>query len=255
MNNVGKTSGGTQSVLRALALLKLISTHHESGIKLPELVTATSLERATTYRLVTSLVQAGFVERDAAKRYRLGIHAMQMGLDAMSRAPMLEACKPAMQAIARESEDMVYMVVRNGDYGHTLHREVGAFPIRAEIAIVGGLRPLGLGAGGQTLLALLEDEEIDALHARNRETYEDHDMPLLKLREIVRRTRRNGHSTTASIITPGVNAIGKAFALSPGVYAAFSVAAIKQRMDAARDEWLADLIDREVAKLGFNCVK
>lgn len=43
----------------------------------------TALDRATAYRLVSSLVEFGLVTRDASRNYRLGIEAMQLGLAAM----------------------------------------------------------------------------------------------------------------------------------------------------------------------------
>ncbi|SPD67584.1 IclR family transcriptional regulator (plasmid) [Cupriavidus taiwanensis] len=252
MDKLGKTISGAQSVMRALSLLKLIGAHHEAGIEQSELIAATQLERSTTYRLLQGLVQAGFVQRDVRKRYRLGIEAMQIGLAAMSRAPILETCRPAMQAIARHTEDTVYLVVRNGDYGHCLHVELGAFPIHTVTMIVGALRLLGRGAGGQALLATLSDDELNALYDRHSKSYRQDGLSLAKLREIVRRTRNNHHAYTENIVTEGVSGVGVAFSISSSGYAAISVGAIRQRMPSSRRDWIAALISEEVTKLGFN---
>lgn len=225
---------------------------HESGIELADLVAATGLDRTTAYRLASTLVQAGFAERDGRKRYRLGIESMQLGLAAMSRAPVLSACRSAIQTIARQTEDTVYLIVRNGDFDHALHVEEGAFPIKTVTTIVGALRPLGLGTAGIALLATLPDEEIKGLYQRHAEEYELKGMSFLRLHQIVQRTRRNGYSETDGIITPGVFGVGVAFAMSPGSRVAISVAAIKQRMTTVRRAWVAELIAKEVCKLGFT---
>jgi len=245
------SGGGAQSVHRALALLKLIAMHHDEGIELRELVAKTGLERTTTYRLVSSLVEAGLVKRDESKRYSLGIESMLLGLAAMRRAPILELCKPAMQAIARQTEDTVYLMVRNGDYGHALHREEGTFPIKTFTTIVGGLRLLGLGASGQALLATLTPEEILALYARHKQEYEAHDISLLQLQQKIERLNRAGYAVTDGIITPGVVGVGMVFAVSEDSYVGVSVAAIQSRMDANRQKWIVDLVMREMKKLGF----
>lgn len=252
MNKLGKTIGGTQSVVRALELLRLLAKGHEAGVDLPTLVAQTGLERTTVYRLVSALAGSGFAERGAGKRYRLGIESMQLGLAAMSRAPVLDSWRPVMQAIARQTEDTVYLVVRNGDYGHCLHREEGIFPIKTFTVIVGSLRLLGLGTAGQALLATLGTEEVNALYRRHSTEYDLQGMSRLKLLETVQRTRRNGHSETESLITPGVGAVGAAFAVTSGSCVAISVAAIKQRMDAERRNWIAGVLSREVEKLGFK---
>ncbi len=247
--------GGAQTVLRALEILRLLARQHDAGSELSELIMATGLERTTAYRLASTLVQSGFAERDARKRYRLGIESMQLGLAAMSRAPVLDACRPAMQAIARQTEDTVYLVVRNGDYVHALHRVEGAFPIRTLTTIVGSLRPLGLGTGGQALLAMLPDEEIEALHKRHAKEFELRGLSSLKLHQAMQRTRRAGHSDTDGIVTPGVGGVGVAFATTADSHAAISVAAIEQRMTSERRAWIARVIAQEVKRIGFTPVE
>ena len=254
MNNLGKTIGGTQSVERALDLLRLLASHHDTGLSLPNLIAATSLKRPTVYRLVSILVHTGFLQRDIKKRYRLGIESMQLGLAAMSRAPLLEKCLPALQTITRHTEDTVYLVVRNGDYSHCLHREEGTFPIKTFTAFVGSMRLLGLGTGSQALLATLSDGEVGALYRRHEEEYVRHAMSLLRLQETIRRTRHSGYAETEDLITLGVCAVGKAFAVTPGTYAAISVAAIKSRMALPRRKWIADVVATTLRDIGFSAV-
>lgn len=138
MNNQAKPVDGARSVYRALQLLDLVAHHHEDGIGLAELVTLTGLDRTTVYRLASTLERENLLERDTdSRRYHLGMESMQIGLTTMSRAPILDDCVPAMKAIAQESEDIVFLVVRNGDYAHCLHLEEGAFPIRTVTQHVG----------------------------------------------------------------------------------------------------------------------
>ena len=82
------TTAGAQSMRRALNLLRLLAEHHEDGITLTEVLSASGLERSTAHRLLSSLVEERFAERDPdSKAYRLGIDAMQLGFAAMRRAP------------------------------------------------------------------------------------------------------------------------------------------------------------------------
>jgi len=251
VNKSGKTIKGAQSVTRALDILKLLAKEHEQGLELSELVKATGLQRTTVYRLVSALVEKGFVERDTNKRYRLGIDSMQLGLASMSRAPLLEICKPAMQVISRLTQDTSYLIVRNGDYAHCLHRIDGSPPLKTQTILVGGLRLLGLGTGGQTLLALLSDQEIDALYGRHSLEYEKHAMTRLGLHQAAQRVRRNQIAETKDLITHGLGGVGVAFTVTQGSYAAISVAAPRQRMTPDRTRWVGDIICAELAKIGF----
>ncbi|KRB86974.1 IclR family transcriptional regulator [Noviherbaspirillum sp. Root189] len=246
-------STGTQSLDRALSLLSLIEQSHQEGIELAGLVEKSELDRTTVYRLVSALVQAGFVERDSTtKKYRLGVEAMQIGLMAMSRAPIVESCKPLMQLLARETEDTVFLVVRNGDYAHCLHIEQGSFPVKAITQHVGGLRILGLGTAGQALLATMGDAEIEAIYIRHREEYESHGLNLRELKQAVKNIRANGHAVTVDIITEGVCGVGVAFEITKGNYAGVSIAGIGSRFPAARCREIASLIGAQLRSIGFR---
>lgn len=245
---------GAQTVTRALGLLKRIASNHPHGIALGVLAEGAGLDRATAYRLVCSLVESGMVERDQKRLYRLGIDAMQLGLAAMKGAPIVERCRAAMQRLARRTEDTVFLVVRNGDYGHCLHCEEGAFPVKALVLQVGGMRALGIGSAGLTLLSRLADAEIDALYARHRAEFEPHKLTLKQLHAMVARVRQTGVAKTDSLVNDGVSGVGMPFEISPGSYAAISVAAIRSRMQEPRKQWIADLIAEELRTAGFGHV-
>jgi DNA-binding IclR family transcriptional regulator len=241
---------GAQAVFRAIELLKLVGLNHERGMPLAALVASTGLDRTTTYRLLSSLVQTGLVARDERKLYRLGLEAMQLGLATMSRVPILERCRPMMIRLARRTEDTVYLVVRNGDYAHCIHYEEGAFPIKALVLQVGGLRLLGVGSAGAALMATLDDDELEAFHARRRA-----EMPversLAQLRRQVAQTRRRGYACTDNLVAEGVSGVGVYFEVTPGTYAAISVGAIRSRMHEDRREWIAQLMFEELRASGW----
>ena len=247
-----KSVQGAQSVLRAIDLFKRIGLNHEQGLTLTGLVEMTALDRTTVYRLLSSLVQTGLVERDNRKLYRLGLEAMQLGLATMNRVPILERCRPMMIRLARRSEDTVYLVVRNGDHAHCLHHEEGTFPIKALVLQVGGLRLLGVGSAGSALLSTLTDDEIIAFHSRQRESLPQERASLAELRRFVAQTRRAGYATTDNLVADGVSGIGVGFEVTPGTFAAISVGAIHARMGDDRRSWIAQLMIEELRASGWR---
>lgn len=246
---------GAQAVFRAIDLLKLVGLNHEKGISLASLVAATGLDRATTYRLLSSLVQSGMVARDEAKLYRLGLESMQLGLATMSRVPIMERCRPTMIRIARRTEDTVYLVIRNGDYAHCVHYEQGAFPIKALVLQVGGLRLLGVGSAGTALLSTLTDAELEAFHARHVDELPAERRSLSLLRKHVGHIRQRGYASTDNLVAAGVSGVGMAFQVTPGTYAAISVGAIRSRMDDARRREIAALMKDELQSGGWRMIE
>ena len=250
MNNQAKPVDGARSVYRALQLLDLVAHHHEDGIGLAELVTLTGLDRTTVYRLASTLERENLLERDTdSRRYHLGMESMQIGLTTMSRAPILDDCVPAMKAIAQESEDIVFLVVRNGDYAHCLHLEEAPSHPDSHPACR-GLRLLGLGTAGQALLATLPDKEINAIQHRHRVEYEARGLPSEQhgnrgagAPPRPRQDRRHHHA--------GRMRAGRGLPHGYGGHAAISVAAISERMPPARQAMLLQLIHEQLLKRGF----
>lgn len=243
---------GAQTVFRALSLLRIVARSHPQGIAIAELAVEAGLDRATTYRLVASLVEFDLVERDAARLYRLGVEAMQLGLAAMRSAPIVDRLRPVMQRLARRTEDTVFLVVRNGDYGHCLHCEEGSYPVKARVLQVGGMRVLGIGSAGMTLLSTLPDTLVLALYKRHEEEFRPRGPSLYQVKRLVQETRRQGYADTEALVTDGVSGVGMRFELSSGSQAAISVAAIRDRMKGERKGWIAQLIAEELRVAGFN---
>jgi len=243
---------GTQAVARALGLLQLVADHHPQGLALSGLTSALGLDRTTAYRLMSSLVQSGYVERDAERVYRLGLRAMQLGLAAMNGAPLVQACRPLMQQLARRTEDTVFLVVRNGDYGHCLHCEEGAFPVKALVLQIGGMRVLGIGSAGMTLLSRLDDAQIDALHARHRDEFAPRNLTAARLRRLAAQAREQGYSATLGLVSEGVGGVGMSFDLPHGGHAAISIAAIAGRMQPDRRAWIARRISDALRAAKFQ---
>ena len=240
-----KSSGtaGAQSLRRSLNLLRLLAEHHEDGITLTEVMTASGLERSTAHRLLSCLAEEQFAERNPdTKAYRLGIDAMQLGFASMRRVPLVDNCRALMQKLARMSGDTVFLVIRQGDYCLCLHREEGHFPVKVFTTPIGGRRLLGLGAGGLALMAQLTDAEVERIYERHVEEYEQAQFTRERLIQAVKRTRSLGYADISDTLTVGVSGVGCTFTASPSTQAAISFGAISPRLPAERKKEMAKLL-------------
>lgn len=246
-SHIMEETPGAQSLRRALQLLRLLAEHQEEGIRLTAVMAASGLERSTAHRMLSCLVEERFAERDAdTKAYRLGIDAMQLGFASMRRVPLVDACRPLMQRLARLSGDTVFLVIRQGDYCLCLHREEGHFPVKVFTIDVGGRRLLGLGAGGLALMATLADTEVERIFKRHAAEYAQAGFSRERLLQAVRRTRTQGWADTVDTLTAGVSGVGSTFAASPSTCAAISFGAITPRLPPARKKELAQMLKTEL---------
>lgn len=237
---------GTQSIRRALHLLRLIAQNETSGLSLQELTRLSGLERSTAHRVAGCLMDENFVRRDPDTRlYELGIDAMQIGFSAMYRIPIADELRPLAKRLCRLSGDTVFLVVQQGDHALCLMREHGDFPVRIFTIDAGEKRLMGIGAGGLALIACYGDEEIARVHARHAAEYEQAGLPLRTLLRKAQLTRRNGYAEIVDVITQGVSGVGFAFSLSQITRVAISFGAINPRLAGARRRQMGELLARE----------
>src|SRR5262245_40121810 len=118
---------GTQSIARAVGLLRIVAEGPASGVTLADAAHATGLHRATAHRVLAALTQERLVEQDAAHRYHPGVELWIMGEAAARRFDIRALARPALERIATETEDTVYLSVRSGRQAICIARCEGAF--------------------------------------------------------------------------------------------------------------------------------
>lgn len=246
MRKLRKTPAGTQSIRRALEMLRVLAEHNNKGLSLKELTDTTGLGRSTAHRLISCLVDEGFAMRESlTKRYHIGLDALQVGLSAVSETSVTDSLRPLIMRLARMSGDTVFLVIRQGDYALCLAREHGDFPVRIFTISEGEKRILGVGAGGLALLASLPQETIKKIYKRHKVDLEKSGLTIPILKRKIREYKEKGFSETESTITPGISGVGYAFRPSRITHVAVSFGAIDSRMSPERRNELGELIKYE----------
>lgn len=163
-----KAPGGTQAVDRALALLRLVAAAPGEGLRLSDLAEASGLDRATTHRLLSSLVANELVDQDVvSKRYTLGLDFFTLAAAASNRYDVAEVARAALKALSAQTGDTTTLCLRSGLMLVCIDVETGAFPVKALPMDIGSRRPLGAGASGIAVLAALPDFEVEATLERS----------------------------------------------------------------------------------------
>ena len=238
-----------KTIDRAARVLRAVAGHSD-GAMLSAVAVETGLGKGTVHRLLSALIDAGFLFQEIeTRRYRLGAGLALLGSMA-DRQGVASLSKPFLQRLALETEDTIYASVREGATAVCVAREIGAFPIRTLSLEVGHLRPLGVGSGSLALLAFLTDAEIDTCISKNAtwlEKYPGHSRSELLVKVV--ETRERGYSLVEGQILPGMNAIGVPVLDARGrPVAALSMAAIADRLSGAHRARSARLLEKE-AKL------
>jgi len=242
--------GGTQSIQRAVKLLRHIAAHDLNGVRLIDAMRALDMQRSTTHRILQCLVAEGLLAvKSPGQRYVLGSLAFELGLRAARRERLREACRPSLERIAQHSGDVVFLSVRRAAETVCLDRAEGNYPVRAFTREMGDRRPIGFGAVGISILALLPDAEVERILEDGAEilrAYNGHAPADAWLR--VQDARQRGYAFHERE-THGLRAIALPVRDPSGQpFAAFSLCAISSRLTDARADEMAAFMRSEIGR-------
>lgn len=248
-----ETAGASQTIDRAVQLLKVVSASHGAGMALSDLVRVSGLTKPTTRRLLVSLIENGLIEQDdETRRYHLGPETYTLGVLADERYGIQRLAAQTLIRIAEISGDAALLCVQRGTEWVCLAREEGSFPLRSHVLQAGDRHPLGAGAAGLALLAQLSDEEIEAVFSVQGERLQasyPRQSPRA-LRQQIAETRKNGYSLNAGYVVNGSWGMAVAFTDARGsTHAALTIAGVESRFTESRIQELAVLLKEEKAAL------
>jgi IclR family transcriptional regulator, KDG regulon repressor len=234
-------SGGESlnlSVKKALKLLDLFIQDME--LSLADIARKADLSKPTAYRLLLSLLDAGFLTKvtysEQDIRYRLGLKLLELGNIVSMRLELRRVALPHMQDLSRDIDEIVHLVIRDGDETVYIEKVESTQAIRL-FTRVGKRSPLYAGSGPKLLLAYLTEEEQMRILAETpllpvtSQTVTNPD----KLRTEIKAIRRNGYATSEGeqdIDTVGISWPIRDFHGS--VIAALGVTGLKFRFSGER---------------------
>jgi len=243
------TTGGAQSIRRALKILRVLASGQEHGVRLTDIVEETGLTRPTVHRILTVLAEEQAVEQDpSTRRYMIGQEVSLLGLARPGRFPIRAIADPYLRHLVDQVGDTVYLTIRSGFDSICVDRKLGTFPVKVMSIEVGVRRPLGIGVAGLSLLAMLPEEEAEAVMRANQQRYSHQRLTLSKLNERLKQARAKGYAYAPEGLMPGTSALGVPILDRNGeALAAISIAAISNRLMPTRVEELLHLLREQAA--------
>lgn len=234
-------TAGAQSVRRALAVLRVLATGQERGVRLTDVVSHTDLNRPTVHRILRVLVEEGAVEQDpATRRYLIGGEVSLLGLARSTRFPIRAIAEPHLRHLSETLGDTAFLTIRNGADSVCIDRRPGSFPVKVLSIEVGARRPLGVGVSGLVLLAALPVEEADEVVRRNARRLQALLVDPTELLKRAARTRTQGYAYAPVGVVQGSRAVAVPVCLADGrTVAGLAIATITERLP---DQRLASVV-------------
>lgn len=222
-----------RAVGRALAIFDAFDAQHQS-LSLQEIGERIGMPKATTFRLVNTLVRGGFLVRLENQRYCLSLKILRLAGLVKSTLGIREAARPTMAEVCRLTGETVTLNIRSAMERICVDVVDTPSPLMT-IVRPGEHVSLLYGATARLLLAYAGDKEIDAViaHAQAKEAVD-----AKALKAALAEIRRLGYSCTTGQRIPGVTAISvPIFDINDEVHYSLSVTGPSVRMDARLDEF------------------
>jgi len=162
-------SSSSQTLLRGLDVIEAAA---DGTISLADLAAAVGLNRSTTHRLASALVDRQYLNFLPREGYTLGPRLLELGFKAQQQKDLPRVARPHLEALSAATEDTIHLGVM--DHGRALYLD--KIPGRRRIEIssrVGERQPLrSTGLGKALLLDETESRwgemfDVEEAHARS----------------------------------------------------------------------------------------
>jgi len=241
---------GTQSVARAIALLKAFSDAQPEWT-LGELAQATGLNKTTAFRLLSALEAERLVMRNPLSgAYRLGVGLIELGGVAMRSNPLRAISRPQLLTLAEQSGEAATLEVLVEDSVLVIDEVASSNPM-GMTQDVGSRLPLHATATGKVLLASRPDAEVELLLAEPLEPLTDQTIvDRAQLRAELARVRQEGIAIGVGELEPGFTAVAAPIVdRERQVVAAISVGGPSLRLTAARLPAIAAMVQMSARQI------
>lgn len=182
-------------------------TRDKPTMTLSDVAKVTGMSRATTRRLLLTLVREGYAEK-RDRDFSLRPKVLQLGYSALASVGILDIVQPVMNALSQRTQESIYTAVLTGDDVTYLARSTPDRVISVSINI-GNRLPAYAVSTGRVLLAGESDEALERYLSRI--TLQQHTTSTVQttdeLRAIIAETRRLGYSLVDEELEVGVRSL------------------------------------------------
>ena len=222
-----------QSIDRAADVLELFLTA-DQHLAVKEISEKLGLSKSTVHGIIKTLEHRGFLQQNPDDlKYKLGMKLFELGNRVASQLDIAEITRPIIKELVEVTKETVHLVVYEG--GEVIYVEKMDGPMSLRIySQVGKKAPVHCTGVGKSILAFLEEEEVDLLLSNAKmERFTEYtltDKAELKLQ--LKTVREQGYAMEDEEIERGLKCVAEPIFKHQGkVIAAISCASPKIRLD------------------------
>ena len=242
---------GTQSVARAMSLVREVATRGQFGWRLVDLAERCGLDKGTAHRLLAHLKRERMVrQRSSDRHYVPGPLMFELSLALPEYGGFLRAGNASLHRLVERLSGVGFLYLRSG-YDFVCALRIGAPRINLSID-AGTRRPLMTSAGGIAMIMAMADDEARDVLAHNRSVVSRFGgVPVASLERMLKRSQTHRLAMHEHDLIPGWNSYAVAVRdVAQAPFASLMVAGEADALSRVRDPQIAKLLSGEAAALG-----
>lgn len=197
-----------QTVDRALSLLELLARHRD-GLRPVDLAGLMDLNKVTIHRLLSTLAQRGFIERDSSgHRWLLGLKMIELSSLRLNSLELKTEAQPILRRLIEQTGQAAHLAIRDRTEIVYIEKMETVYSMRM-YSQIGKRSPAFSTALGKVMLSALPDDELaDLLEpAHLRALTPGTITDKAALIEEIRHVRQQGYALDREENEPGVSCL------------------------------------------------
>ncbi|MDW7675679.1 MAG: IclR family transcriptional regulator [Bacillota bacterium] len=146
------------SVAKALSILAAISKS-DKEMGLTEISTQVGLHKSTTFRLLYTLENQGFIIKDSDTKYKLGLKILELAGDLLEQLDLRKIARPILEELVKDCNETAHLVVLDSNHIVYIDKEesTNAIRLHSRIGIPGFAHST---SAGKAILAFLPKAKV-----------------------------------------------------------------------------------------------
>jgi IclR family pca regulon transcriptional regulator len=193
-----------QSLAKGFRVLEAFTAESDE-LTLSQIAAKAELDPGTTYRMLNTLVDLGYVSRiPESKRFSLTLKILNLGFHAIAHTDLRSLVRPVLRGLVSEtSEAASFAVLQGADVLYLERVRAGITRLGVDIRI-GTTVPACQTAIGQSILAFLPDHEVERIKELSSATSFMSKSLSRPLSEVLEQIRKDGYIITDSLFAEGL---------------------------------------------------
>jgi IclR family pca regulon transcriptional regulator len=195
-----------QSLAKGLRVLEAFGADEEP-LTITELAERADLDPGTTFRMLNTLVELGYVRRLEKRRYEITLKVLDLGFNAIGRRDLRSVVRPLLRAlVGGKIEAASFGVLEGGNVIYVERVRAGFTRLGVDIRIGSGI-PAAVNVLAQAILAHLPTSDLDQVLASHASAAGYPVVSRARLMPQLKRIRVDGFAASSSQISAGLDVL------------------------------------------------